>query len=76
MARNNPPQRCAADEDLPGPQDQGPDIPMLDTSGDGVPHGSQDQDCQPNQGKQPNLEAPGPGNQDKNYGETHYYKSR
>ncbi len=64
MVQNNPTQRLAVGEDPFGPQYQGPDVPMPDTAGDGVPHGDQDQDGQPDQGQQPNPEALGPGNQE------------
>ncbi len=43
MVQNDPPQHCAAGEGPPEPQDQGPDVPMPDAAGDGVPHGGQDQ---------------------------------
>ncbi len=55
MARNNPPEHCAVDEDPPEA--------MLDTGSDGVSHGGQDPDDHPDQGPQPNPDAPGPGNQ-------------
>ncbi len=64
MVRNNPPQRHAADGDLPKPQDQGPDVPMPDATNDSATHGGQDQDSQPDQGQQPNPKALVPDNQE------------
>ncbi len=59
MVQNNPTRRRAAGKDPPEPQDQGPDIPMLDAASDSIPHGGQDQVGQPDQGQQLNLEASG-----------------
>ncbi len=64
MVRIIPSQRCAADDDPPQPEDQGQDVAMADAAGEDTPHGDQEQDDHLDQGSPPNLEAPGPGDQE------------
>ncbi len=42
--KKNPPQRYAADEDLPEAPNQGYDVAMMDAAGDCAPNGGQEQD--------------------------------
>ncbi len=63
-ARNNPPQCCVVGENPPNALDQGTVVAMVDAAGDSPPHGGQEQDSQTDQGQPPNLQDPGPDDQE------------
>ncbi len=64
IARINPPQCCATDEDPPKVPNQGQDVAMADAVGDSAPGEGQKQDDQSDQEPLHSSEAQGPSQQE------------